>query len=36
MEWNLFGNLVPTGTYFYIFNDGKDKQYKGPVTILRN
>ncbi len=29
------GNLVPTGTYFYIFNDGKDQLYKGTVTILR-
>ena len=37
-SWNgtYLGNLLPTGTYFYIFNDGKDKQYKGPVTILRN
>jgi gliding motility-associated-like protein len=35
--WNgtYLGNLVPTGTYFYIFNDGKGEQYKGSVTILR-
>lgn len=37
-SWNgtYLGNLLPTGTYFYIFNDGKDKQYKGSVTIIRN
>jgi gliding motility-associated-like protein len=36
-SWNgtYLGNLLPTGTYFYIFNDGKDKQYKGSVTIIR-
>lgn len=35
--WNgtYLGNQVPTGTYFYIFNDGKGQQYKGSVTILR-
>lgn len=35
--WNgtYLGNLLPTGTYFYIFNDGVDKQYKGNVTIIR-
>ncbi len=35
--WNgtYLGNLLPTGTYFYILNDGKDEQYKGSVTILR-
>ena len=35
--WNgtYLGNIVPTGTYFYIFNDGKGEQYKGSVTILR-
>lgn len=36
-SWNgtYLGNLLPTGTYFYILNDGKDKQYKGSVTIIR-
>jgi gliding motility-associated-like protein len=34
-DGNYLGNAVPTGTYFYIFNDGKDKLYKGSVTILR-
>jgi gliding motility-associated-like protein len=36
-SWNgtYLGNLLPTGTYFYIFNDGKGQQYKGSVTILR-
>ena len=35
--WNgtYLGNLLPTGTYFYIFNDGVSKQYKGSVTIIR-
>lgn len=35
--WNgkYLGNDVPTGTYFYILNDGKGEQYKGSVTILR-
>ncbi len=35
--WNgtYLGNELPTGTYFYIFNDGKEKQYKGNVTIMR-
>jgi gliding motility-associated-like protein len=35
--WNgtYLGNQVPTGTYFYILNDGKGEQYKGSVTILR-
>jgi gliding motility-associated-like protein len=35
--WNgtYLGNIVPTGTYFYILNDGKGEQYKGSVTILR-
>lgn len=35
--WNgtYLGNTLPTGTYFYIFNDGVDKQYKGNVTIIR-
>ncbi len=29
------GDSLPAGTYFYIFNDGKDKLYKGSVTIIR-
>ena len=35
--WNgkYLGNDLPTGTYFYILNDGKGAQYKGSVTILR-
>jgi gliding motility-associated-like protein len=35
--WNgtYLGNQVPTGTYFYILNDGKGELYKGSVTILR-
>lgn len=35
--WNgtYLGNTLPTGIYFYILNDGKDKLYKGSVTILR-
>ncbi|MDF2451624.1 MAG: gliding motility-associated C-terminal protein [Bacteroidota bacterium] len=35
--WNgtHLGNILPTGTYFYILNDGKDKLYNGSVTILR-
>lgn len=35
--WNgtYLGNIVPTGTYFYILNDGKDQLHKGSVTILR-
>ena len=35
--WNgtYLGNQLPTGTYFYILNDGKDQLYKGSVTILR-
>jgi len=26
---------VPSGTYFYILNYGKEKTYKGTVSILR-
>ena len=26
---------VPTGTYYYILDDGKNKKYQGTVTILR-
>lgn len=35
--WNgtYLGNLIPTGTYFYILDDGKSKKYNGTVTILR-
>ncbi|MES2568292.1 MAG: gliding motility-associated C-terminal domain-containing protein [Bacteroidota bacterium] len=35
--WNgtHLGNILPTGTYFYILNDGKDKLYNGSVSILR-
>ena len=29
------GQDVPTGTYFYILDDGKEKTYNGTVTILR-
>ena len=34
-DGKYLGNQLPTGTYFYIFNDGVDKQYKGNVTIIR-
>lgn len=34
-DGKYLGNTVPTGTYFYILNDGKDKLYRGSVTILR-
>jgi len=36
-SWNgsYLGNDLPTGTYFYILNDGVDKQYKGSVTIIK-
>lgn len=36
-DWNgtYLGDQIPTGTYFYIFSDGKEKQYKGTVTIMR-
>lgn len=35
--WNgtYLGNILPTGTYYYILNDGKDQLHKGSVTILR-
>ena len=35
--WNgtYLGEMLPTGTYFYVLNDGKDKLHKGTVTILR-
>lgn len=36
-DWNgtYLGNELPTGTYFYIFNDGKEQKYSGSVTIIR-
>lgn len=34
-DGTYLGNLLPTGTYFYILNDGKDTLHKGSVTILR-
>jgi len=36
-NWNgtYLGNEVPTGTYFYIFDDGKETKYNGTVTIIR-
>ncbi len=29
------GNEIPTGTYFYVLDDGIDKKYKGTVTLIR-
>lgn len=34
-DGTYLGNNVPTGTYFYIFDDGKEKKYQGALTILR-
>lgn len=36
-SWNgtYLGNEVPSGTYFYIFDDGKEAKYNGTVTIIR-
>ena len=34
-DGTYLGTEVPTGTYFYIFDDGKDQKYKGTVTIMR-
>lgn len=36
-DWNgsYLGNELPTGTYFYIFDDGKGQKHKGTVTIMR-
>ncbi len=34
-DGTYLGVEVPTGTYFYIFDDGKDQKYKGTVTIMR-
>ncbi|MCC7302843.1 MAG: gliding motility-associated C-terminal domain-containing protein [Bacteroidia bacterium] len=30
-----FGEDVPDGTYYYIFDDGKGRKYFGSVTIIR-
>ena len=32
-DGTYLGNTVPTGTYFYILNDGNGTLYKGSVTI---
>ncbi len=36
-DWDgtYLGSTLPTGVYYYIFDDGIDKKYKGSVTILR-
>lgn len=34
-DGTYLGNILPTGTYFYILNDGKDKLYSGSVSIIR-
>lgn len=34
-DGSYLSSPAPTGTYFYIFDDGKDNKYKGTVTILR-
>lgn len=34
-DGTYLGNILPTGTYFYILNDGKDKLHNGSVTIVR-
>ncbi len=37
-DWDgkISGDLVPTGTYFYVLDTGTDKgSYKGSVTIIR-
>lgn len=34
-DGTYLGTELPTGTYFYIFDDGKDQKYKGTVTIIR-
>ena len=34
-DGTYLGNILPTGTYYYILNDGKDQLYKGSVTLLR-
>lgn len=36
-DWDgkYLGNDVPAGVYYYIFDDGKDRKYKGTVTLLK-
>lgn len=34
-DGSYLSSPVPTGTYFYTFDDGKGQQYKGTVTIMR-
>lgn len=34
-DGSYLGNKIPTGTYFYILDDGKSRKYNGTVTILR-
>lgn len=34
-DGTYLGVEVPTGTYFYIFDDGIDQKYRGTVTIMR-
>lgn len=34
-DGTYLGTEVPTGTYFYIFDDGKNQKHKGTVTIMR-
>lgn len=34
-DGKYLGEDIPTGTYAYIFDDGKGNKYKGTVTILR-
>jgi gliding motility-associated-like protein len=36
-DWDgtYLGNALPSGVYYYIFDDGKEKKYKGTVTLLK-
>lgn len=34
-DGSYLSNPVPTGVYYYTFDDGKEQTYKGTVTILR-
>lgn len=34
-DGKYLGEEIPSGTYFYILNDGEEKTYKGTVSILR-
>ena len=34
-DGKYLGNEIPTGTYFYVLDDGIDKKYKGTVTLIR-